>query len=223
MMAFHKSLRDFQFNNKELIRPSFDTYFLRLAELAASRANCMKRGNGAIITKDCRVVSTGYNGTAFGLRNCNEGGCGRCNDNPVQGVDLDKCLCLHAEESAVIEAGRPRTMGGTIYTTSFPCQLCTKIIIQAGIVRIVFNKNYDSTLSKEMLALTNIEIVQLNPDTGEQKEVQRRMQAPADLSQLQQQYGTPTLKRFHTEQNNASQQTAGIELSQAIMKCTKQP
>ena len=87
---------------------------------------------------------------------------------------MDKCLCLHAEESAVMEAGRPRTLGGTIYTTSFPCQLCTKMIIQAGIVRIVYNKNYDSVLSKEMLSLTNIEILQCNPETGVVKKTQGR-------------------------------------------------
>ena len=121
LLDFYAVLREFQFNNKENVRPKFDTYFMRLAELAASRSNCMKRGNGAIITKDCRVVSTGYNGIPFGLLNCNEGGCKRCNDNAAQGIDLDKCMCLHAEESAVIEAGRPRTIGSTIYTTSFPC------------------------------------------------------------------------------------------------------
>ena len=136
---------------------------MRLTELAAQRSNCMKRGNGALITKDFRIISTGYNGTPFGLKNCNEGGCKRCNGNAAQGIDLDKCLCLHAEESAVLEAGRPRTMGCTIYTTSFPCLLCTKAIIQAGINRIVYNREYDSTLSKEMLAMTDIEIVQHSP------------------------------------------------------------
>jgi dCMP deaminase len=103
------------------VRPTFDTYFMRMAELAASRSNCMKKGNGAVITKDNRVISTGYNGAPFGLPNCNEGGCKRCNDNVKQGIDLDKCMCLHAEESAVMEAGRNRTMGATLYTTSFPC------------------------------------------------------------------------------------------------------
>jgi dCMP deaminase len=106
---FFKELDEFKFDNKELVRPTFDTYFMRLAELAASRSNCMKRGNGAIVTKDNRLVSTGYNGTPFGLKNCNEGGCSRCNGNVSQGIDLDKCLCLHAEESAVLEAGRPKT------------------------------------------------------------------------------------------------------------------
>ena len=133
---------------------------MKLADLAAQRSNCMKRGNGAIIVKDKRIVSTGYNGTPFKHLNCNEGGCFRCNSNVSQGLQLDQCKCLHAEESAVVEAGRPKTMGGTIYTTSFPCLLCTKMIIQAGINRIVFNKDYDSELSKEMLSCcADIEIV----------------------------------------------------------------
>lgn len=71
IVEYHRHLRNFNFNDKQLVRPSFDTYFLRLAELAASRSNCMKRGNGAVISKDNRVVSTGYNGTPGGLTNCN--------------------------------------------------------------------------------------------------------------------------------------------------------
>lgn len=126
----------------------------------------MKRGIGAVITRENRVISTGYNGMPFGLTNCNEGGCKRCNDNTMQGKDLDKCLCLHAEESAVMEAGRSRTIGGTIYTTCFPCQLCAKMIIQGGIQRIVFKTAYDSQLSKQMLAMTNIQIVQIDTETG---------------------------------------------------------
>lgn len=126
---FIESLGKFNFTDKELVRPGWDTYFMKLADLAAQRSNCMKRANGAIIVKDHRIVSTGYNGTPFGTLNCNEGGCHRCNANVSQGIDLDKCKCLHAEESAVLEAGRPRCMEATIYTTSFPCLLCTKMII----------------------------------------------------------------------------------------------
>jgi dCMP deaminase len=156
---FYAALDKFNFSDKELVRPGWDTYFLRLAEQAAQRSNCMKRGNGAIIVKDFRIVSTGYNGTPFNHLNCNEGGCKRCNSNVSQGLELDKCKCSHAEESAVVEAGRPKTLGSTIYTTSFPCLLCTKIIIQAGITRIVYNKDYDSELSREMLECSNIELV----------------------------------------------------------------
>ena len=78
---FTKELAIFKFDDKNLVRPDFDHYFMRLCELAASRSNCMKKGNGCIITKDNRVVSTGYNGTPCGLKNCNEGGCKRCNSN----------------------------------------------------------------------------------------------------------------------------------------------
>ena len=144
----------------------------------------MKRGIGAIITKDNRVKFTGYNGIPFGLTNCNEGGCRRCNDNVSQGIDLEQCLCLHAEESAIIEAGRDQCMGATIYTTCSPCHLCTKKIIQAGIIRIVYNTAYNSPLATEMLALTNIEIAQVNPETGTLKIVQKRQGRQADLDSL---------------------------------------
>ena len=120
----------------------------------------MRTGNGAVIVKDKRIVSTGYNGTPFGLGNCNEGICPRCLNFSVDvSDDLDKCLCLHAVESAILEAGRPRTLGTTIYTTKFPCQLCIKMVIQAGIVRLVFQQHTNHKLAKQMLDLTNIEMV----------------------------------------------------------------
>jgi dCMP deaminase len=82
VQQFYSQLRNFQFNNPQLVRPSFDTYFMRLADIAASRSNCMKAGIGAVIAKDNRVITTGYNGTPGGLPNCNAGGCARCNGNP---------------------------------------------------------------------------------------------------------------------------------------------
>jgi dCMP deaminase len=78
---FYNKLDDFNFLDTNLVRPSFDLYFMRLAWLAATRSNCMKRGNGAVVVKDNRIVSTGYNGTPKGLINCNDGGCTRCNEN----------------------------------------------------------------------------------------------------------------------------------------------
>jgi len=102
---------------------------MRMSEIAASRANCMKAGIGSVIAKENRVISTGYNGTPVGLPNCNAGGCARCNGDARQGTELDRCVCLHAEESALLEAGRALTQGATVYTTHFPCQLCTRKII----------------------------------------------------------------------------------------------
>ena len=133
---------EYNFTNDELIRPKWDTYFLRLAEVVATRSNCMKRAVGAVIVNDLRIVSTGYNGTPFGSLNCNQGGCQRCNSNTPSGVGLDECLCIHAEENAVIEAGRAKANGGTIYVTLSPCLTCSKTVVQAGIKRIVYNRKY---------------------------------------------------------------------------------
>jgi deoxycytidylate deaminase len=120
---------DYDFLNRNLLRPEWDTYFMRLAEVAATRSNCMKRHVGAIIVSDNRIVSTGYNGTPFYSLNCNEGGCKRCNSNAHSGSGLDECLCIHAEENAVIEAGRRNAMGATIYCTTYPCLLCAKSLV----------------------------------------------------------------------------------------------
>ena len=107
----------------------------------------MKRTVGAVIVNDFRIVSTGYNGTPFGHKNCNEGGCERCNSMTASGQRLDECVCIHAEENAVIEAGRAKANGGTVYVTLFPCMTCAKSLIQAGIMRIVFARDYSTPLS----------------------------------------------------------------------------
>jgi len=81
----------------------------------------MKRAVGAVIVKDKRIISTGYNGTPIGFTNCMDGGCERCNSNAKMGTNLDQCLCIHAEENAVIECGRVKALGSTLYVTTFPC------------------------------------------------------------------------------------------------------
>jgi len=125
-------------------RPGWDEYFLSIAQVVASRSNCVKRHVGAVIARDRRIVSTGYNGTPRGVRNCNEGGCPRCNAFGESGARLDQCLCSHGEENAIIQAAYHgvSVRGGTLYTTFFPCMLCTKLIINAGIAEVVFNAAY---------------------------------------------------------------------------------
>lgn len=96
-------------SSKLRLRPCWDDYFMLLSDLAAHRSNCMKRRVGCILVRDFRVVATGYNGTPRGVRNCNQGGCSRCNDgNSSCGQNLSECLCMHAEENALLEAGRDR-------------------------------------------------------------------------------------------------------------------
>ncbi len=134
-------------------RPDWDEYFMSIAQVVASRSNCMKRKVAAIIVKDRRIISTGYNGTPRGARNCNEGGCPRCNSMTKSGTGLEECLCSHGEENAITQAAYHGTSlkGSTLYTTFAPCLLCTKMIINSGIAEVVYNQDYP--LNERALAL----------------------------------------------------------------------
>lgn len=125
-------------------RPSWDKYFMDIAKVVASRSNCIKRHVAAIIIKDKRIVSTGYNGTPRGTKNCDEGGCRRCNNFAESGTKLDECVCSHAEENAIVQAGYHGISinGTTLYSTYSPCLTCTKMIINAGIREVVYNEDY---------------------------------------------------------------------------------
>jgi dCMP deaminase len=125
-------------------RPNWDEYFLQVVKVVASRSNCVKRHVGAVIQRDRRIVSTGYNGTPRGTRNCNEGGCPRCNSFAESGTRLDECLCSHGEENAITQAAYHgvSVRGATLYTTFFPCLFCTKLIINAGIEEVVYGTTY---------------------------------------------------------------------------------
>jgi dCMP deaminase len=125
-------------------RPDWDEYFMKIAQVASMRSNCIKRKVGAVIVRDRRIVSTGYNGTPRGTKNCNEGGCPRCNSLASSGTRLEECLCSHAEENAITQSAYHGTSvkDGTIYTTFAPCLMCSKMIINCGIVEVVFNIDY---------------------------------------------------------------------------------
>lgn len=149
---FVDSLATYQFDSVVRIRPSWDDYFMYLAELASRRSNCMKRRVGCIVVVDLRVVSTGYNGTPKGLTNCMEGGCGRCNDGSARkGELLDTCWCLHAEENALLEAGRLRCQRATLYCTLFPCLGCSKKIFNMGVIAVVYREEYHADESVHKL------------------------------------------------------------------------
>lgn len=129
--------------NPNRLRPKWPDYFMKMADLAAHRSNCMKRRVGCVIvTHDNRVIATGYNGTPRNFTNCNEGGCARCN-SPLTSNELSTCLCLHAEENALLEAGRARiTLGSILYCNTCPCLTCTIKIVQSGIKKVVYSQSY---------------------------------------------------------------------------------
>lgn len=134
------------------IRPDWQKYFMDIAMVVYSRSTCLKRNVEAVLVKDKRIISTGYNGTAKGTINCIDGWCSRCNANIPSGTNLDLCICLHAEESAIMGILSERLRGFDLYVTLFPCILCAKKIIQSGISKIIF-KDYYCAKDKESKGL----------------------------------------------------------------------
>lgn len=157
-------------------RPSWDEYFIKIAQLTSERSNCIKRRVGCLVVKDNRILSLGYNGTPVGTENCFSGGCNRCMEQYVNnnnskretndtGIGLDLCMCLHAEENALLFVSKNELENSTIYVTLIPCISCVKKIIQCKIKRVIYIYNYRPELdvkSKEILQNNNIEIIQWN-------------------------------------------------------------
>ncbi len=142
-------------------RPDWDEYFMEIANVVALRSNCSRRHVAAVIVKDKRIISTGYNGTPRGIRNCNEGGCPRCSSHAPSGTNLTECLCSHGEENAIVQAAYHGicVKDSTLYTTFSPCLLCAKMIINAGIRVVVFGELFwiDST-SRSILQEAGVKI-----------------------------------------------------------------
>jgi dCMP deaminase len=143
-------------------RPDNDTYFMRMAELVASRSTCLRRKVGAVVVKEKRVLTTGYNGAPRGLRHCEEVGCVRLMNNVESGTRHELCRGVHAEQNAVIQAAYfgVSIKDASIYTTNFPCVLCTKILLNAGISEIIYRDEYEDELSKSILQETDVLIRQ---------------------------------------------------------------
>jgi len=151
----------------EAKRPGWDEYFMEIARIAGLRSNCMKRKVAAVIVKDKRIISTGYNGTPRGVKNCNEGGCPRCNSFADSGTNLGDCLCSHAEENSIVQAAYHGigVKGSTLYTTFSPCLICTKMIINAGIEAVIFNQEYPlGNVALGLLEEAGVELTQLELD-----------------------------------------------------------
>ncbi len=128
-------------------RPDWDTYFMQIAHVVKLRANCSRRQVAAVIVKEKRIISTGYNGTPRGVTNCFEGGCERCASDAPSGSGLGECICSHAEENSITQAAYHgiSTKGATIYVTLSPCLMCSKMIVNAGIREVVYDEEYSVT------------------------------------------------------------------------------
>ena len=145
-------------------RISWDEYFMEMAKLAARRSTCLRRQVGAVIVQDKHVIATGYNGAPKGIPHCAEmGGCYREQNNIPSGERHELCRALHAEQNAIIQAATyaQGVDGATIYITHQPCVICAKMIINAGIERIVVNEGYPDEMAVSILEEAGLRIVRL--------------------------------------------------------------
>ena len=142
------------------MRPSWDDYFMTLAHEVATRTTCLRRGVGAVIVKEKRILATGYNGVPTGISHCEVAGCLRAKMGIPSGQRHEICRGLHAEQNAIIQAARYGIdiSGSAIYITTQPCIVCAKMLINAGIVEIVYKDPYPDELSMAMLAETDIKL-----------------------------------------------------------------
>lgn len=144
-------------------RPSWDTYFMEIATLVSKRSTCLRRAVGAVIVKEHRILSTGYNGAPAGIRHCAEVGCLRETMNIESGQRHELCRGIHAEQNAIIQAayhGVP-IRGASLYCTNLPCAICTKMLINAGILEIFYQEGYADQLSQSLLEEAGIALCRI--------------------------------------------------------------
>ena len=139
-------------------RPSWDEYFMTLANQVATRTTCIRRAVGCVLVRDKRILATGYNGAPSGLKHCAEVGCLRQQLNVPSGEKHELCRALHAEQNALIQAARYGipVAGATIYVNTQPCVMCAKMLINAGIKEIVYQNPYPDELAMSMLEESGI-------------------------------------------------------------------
>ena len=152
------------------IRPSWDEYFLRIAAEVATRSTCLRRQVGAILVRDKRILTTGYNGAPRGITHCSQVGCLREKRGIQSGERHELCRGLHAEMNALLQAASHgvNIESAAVYCTNCPCSLCVKMLINCGVTRIVTRADYPDDLAKELLdeAGITVEVIPMGEETS---------------------------------------------------------
>ncbi|MBO8160121.1 MAG: cytidine/deoxycytidylate deaminase family protein [Thermosipho sp. (in: Bacteria)] len=158
-MDLERYLSNLKIQEKPDNRESWDQYFAKIAEIIASRSTCFHRKVGALIVKDKRILATGYNQPPSGFPHCNSIGCIRDDLNIQSGKNQEVCYALHAEQNALMQAAKfgISTNGATIYVTHKPCSVCARLIINAGIKKVVYIRDYPDPLTDFLFKITKVE------------------------------------------------------------------
>jgi dCMP deaminase len=144
-----------------IIRPALDQYFMEIATVVAKRSTCLRNQVGALFVKNKRILSTGYNGAPSGLAHCDLVGCAR--ENVESGTRHELCRAVHAEQNAIIQAALHGISieGATLYCTHQPCILCAKMMINARVVKVVYQQSYPDGTALDFLQQAGIEVIKL--------------------------------------------------------------
>lgn len=144
-----------------MMRLGWDEYFMQIVDIVSQRSTCLRRKVGAVIVKDKRILTTGYNGAPTGCKHCEEIGCLRQQLNVPSGERHELCRASHAEQNAIVQAAMHgiSIKDSTLYVSCQPCVICTKLAINAGVKRIVFKGEYPDNLSLELLEEAGIKVV----------------------------------------------------------------
>jgi dCMP deaminase len=146
--------------HKPANRPTWDEYFLSIADLVSKRSTCLRRNVGAVLVKDKRILATGYNGAPSKIRHCSEAGCIREKMKIPSGERHELCRGLHGEQNAFLQAALHGTSlkGASLYSTTQPCMICAKMIINAGINEVIIRGDYPDKLAKEFLSEAKVKV-----------------------------------------------------------------
>lgn len=146
-------------------RPSWDEYFLQIANLVSQRATCLRRKVGAVLVKDKRVLSTGYNGAPKNIEHCDKTGCLRDKLNVPPGERHELCRGLHAEQNALLQAANYGTsvQNSNLYCTNQPCIICAKMLINAGVKEVIISSKYPDDEAEKILKQAGVKIRIINP------------------------------------------------------------
>lgn len=156
---------DYLGQNKEIImRPSWDQYFMSIVDLVKTRSTCKRRQVGALIVKDKRILATGYNGAPMGSKHCDEIGCLREEMNIPSGERHELCRAIHAEQNAIIQAAYSGISinEATMFVTTQPCVLCAKMIVNAGIKKVIYKGDYPDKIAIDFLQEAGVRVVKFD-------------------------------------------------------------
>ena len=144
-----------------IIRPGMDEYFMEIATVVAKRSTCLRNQVGALFARNKRILTTGYNGAPSGLDHCDLVGCAR--DGVASGTRHELCRAVHAEQNAIIQAALHGISieGATLYCTHQPCVLCAKMMINARVRKVVYQRSYPDQTALDFLQQAGIEVVRV--------------------------------------------------------------